>query len=740
MGKKKKAASRLASPRATEEACRRLLAAVREGRVADAVKALSLLPPDAAGPEAGAAAAWALLARALHGYSTGASANSAVADLSLATRYLPAHALVWFHLGLAFLKAGMEKKALWALRKAVELEPGSPRFLYHAAWAALAADSLEAPGWLDRLDASRPGTRFLRAAQQVLLGAGAAATDAGAPHSEPASMIFLRGVACCLQAACGGAAPAQSPDRIAEILARLDFGPGADLFERAARLGPHNGVVRLAAGDLQIQRGDYRAALEHMQAAAQSPLKLAGLAECVSHLHLHESCRGVEDEPDHEAPDRRVTSGPDAKDPDAVRRARQAVLAARASRMAREGKLPEAIVLWKQIEGFGSPEPALLHNLALAYELLGDPEKAATYWRRWNRLRLARRSGPGDAAFEAAAHVRLARSFMAAGLTEDAARAFETALRFAPGDLEAREALAALCEDRERWGEALVHLEYLLKRRPDSSTLLTRTGLARMMNDDVAGATEAWSRAIELEPLNQAAQRYLIQALQDRLAGMSAQEYRRAGLRLIQDVADRLPGQYGPELVLAEYMYSLGERKKGKEAVQRALRLGAGLPEAWLEAFCILDRYGGRRECRLLADRLLEEHADRPEFLAPFGQLLLRRGYFKEASPLFEAAMRHSKNELVPRDIARGYLGAGYGKQACAWAERALARAPNDPEALFIFALGCHVQGDAERAKEAMGKARMLARKSGDRDLLQWIEEFDHPKHLLPILLDLLGR
>jgi len=740
MGKKKKAASRLPVPSATADACRRLLEAVREQRVGDAVKALSLLPPEVADPEGARAAAWALLARALQGYSTGSPANSAVADLSLAARYLPSHALLWFHLGLAFLKARLEKKALWALRKAVELEPGNARYLYHAAWAALAADSPEAPGWLARLDPSRPGTRFLRAAQEVLLGGEAAATCAGAPHSERASMIFLQGVACCLRAACGAAAPARSPGRIAEAVGRLDMRPAADLFERAARLEPHNGVVRLAAGNLEIQRGDQRAALEHMQAASASGLELPGLAECVSRLHLHESSRSPGDAREDDVLPCSEKGGAHAKDRDAVTRVQEPLLAARAARMAREGRLSDAILLWKQIEGPESSELALMHNLALAYERLGDHEKAAAYWRRWNRRRLARQSGPGDPVFEAAVHGRLARSFMEAGLTEDAARALATTLRFAPGDAEAREALAALCEERERWDEALVHLEHLLKHRPDSSTLLTRTGLARMMNGDAAGATEAWSRAIELEPMNQAAQKFLIQGLQARLDAMSAEEYRRAGLRLIQDVANRLPGQYGPELVLAGYLYSLGERKKGKEAMERALRSGAEHPEAWLEAFRTLDRCGREQECCRLADRLLKEHAEQPEFLGPFGQLLLRHGYLKEASRLFQAAMRHSRSELVPRNIAREYLAAGYGEEARAWAERALERAPKDAEAHFILAIGCHIQGDTERAEEALGKARMLARESGDRDLLEWIEEFDEPTRLPSFLLGLLGR
>jgi tetratricopeptide (TPR) repeat protein len=188
-------------------------------------------------------------------------------------------------------------------------------------------------------------------------------------------------------------------------------------------------------------------------------------------------------------------------------------LGSRAKRLAEEGDLSNAILLWKQIEVHGSKSLAVLHNLALGYERLKDYEKAAHYWNRWNRSRLAQSAEPRDPLFDAEVGRRLGMCYLNAGMFQEAAKAYRLVLSKLPGDLAAHSALAELCLDEERWEEALSHMDHLQKNQPESTYRWTQIGFARIMTDDLEGAMQAWARAVELEPGNESAQTQLVDAL-----------------------------------------------------------------------------------------------------------------------------------------------------------------------------------------------------------------------------------
>jgi tetratricopeptide (TPR) repeat protein len=708
-----------------------LLQAVSERRIDEAVRALSRLQHGDLDPEASKAAAWTLLARALQGYSTGAHVNAAISDLSLAARHLPSSHLIWFHLGLAYLKAELENKALWAFRKAVDLDPQNSRYTYHAAWAAVAGRSADAQKWIALMDQSAQETRFLKAACELLESKPLpeyelASGDLAA--SEDGEIHFLESVASSILESQRNhdsrqTAVAGFPPRTA---ISLDLRPGADHLRRAAMLAPGNAVVQLALGNLELSTGNREAALKHLESATKLNSRNPELVQRLARLYLYQGSRvmaaGERDE-GLLLLEKARTLEPDLEP--WVQKSKGDFLAGQAYALAGEGKFADAVLLWKQIEAREAGGLPVLHNLALAYEQLKDFEKAAQYWKRWNRARLAQQVGSQDPAFDAEVWRRLAQCFMKADLDNDAADAFRHVLTRTPGDLAAHEALASLCMDAEQWEEALKHLEHLQKSQPESTTRWTQIGYARVMLDDLEGATQAWSRAIELEPGNEAAQAHLVVALEERLECMSAIQYRLDGLRVIQEAIHRMPKHYGPELVLAKYFFGFNYHKKGKEALQRAIELAPDCARAWLYALGLLQRFGTAVDCSRLGERLLREHGGQPDLLGPAGVFFIKHGYRKMAARLFEAAMRCSSSALVPLNIARAYIDAGCSDKALPYARSAVDREPHHPEAHFLQGL-IHLElGKEDKAADSLRVARALAVEKGDEDLLDVIGEVE---------------
>ena len=421
-----------------------------------------------------------------------------------------------------------------------------------------------------------------------------------------------------------------------------------------------------------------------------------------------------------------------------VREAGGNLLLLKAQRSMELGNLSDAVLLWRQAEAGDRTALPLLHNLALGYERLQDFAKSARYWQRWNRERTAQGIGAGGPVFETEVLRRIAGCYVKAQLDADAADAYRSILAKMPGDSEAREALASLCMGAEHWEEALKHLECLQNSKPESSTRWTQIGIARMMIDDLSGATQAWRRAVELEPGNHAAHMHLTSALKERLRRMSPKNYPTEGLFLIQDTIRRLPNYYGPELVLAAYYFSLSYRKKAKEALERALKLAPDSYGAWSEALGLLFRFGTRSDCHRLGARLLREQPEQPGLLGAAGGNFLSHGDHQMAALLFQGAMKASNSAQVPLNIAKAYAEVGYPELALSYALRAEEREPQNPHALFLIGMIRLAQGDERQSAESLEAARALAAEQGDADLLEAIGDTEDLKHRQRNLFDLL--
>ena len=643
--------------------------AVEEKRGADAVRILSRLQPDTFDPPALELAAHALALRALQNYTAGAPLNAIIADLSLAVRYEPSNPAIQFHLGLAYLKQRLYTKALRALRSAVELQPGNTRYLYHAAWAAAVSNHPETEAWLRRLEAAgEDASRFRR----LCVGPG-----------DPAP----------------------------QDVAATDSGIG-----RAAQI---------AAGNREIQNGNLDQALERFEAAQKGGLDAPELSVCVSQLRvlrIHQKLRAgdLEDAQD----DLNRMDSAKGKISDLVRKYTAFVDAARALGLAKHGNLVEAISLWKKV---AEHKTAALHNIALAYERLEDFGRAAAYWNHWMRSRA--KESP-DPALAAETWRRIGACLLKTEAPETAAEAYRALLRLAPDDVEAREQLASLCLHEEEWNEAIRHLEYLQKNHQETSTRWTQIGRAYWGMIEIKKAREAWQRALELEPENRGAQDSLLMALSSSLNEMSRKEYAQKGLKAIQEAMLAMPKNPMPQIMLAEYFFNLGHRKRGQESLERALAMEPANATLWERGLHIYMHNASANQIRAFSERFVKLHGNNSQLMLETGRSLLEHDKDKPARAHFQAALQASPNSGTAGSIAYSYLDAGCFDEAESYARLALERDPRNGDALGVLAETLFEQGRYEEAMACVDAGRSVAKETGNKDLLEELkflaENFNH--------------
>ncbi|MBM3792438.1 MAG: tetratricopeptide repeat protein, partial [Acidobacteria bacterium] len=294
-------------------------------------------------------------------------------------------------------------------------------------------------------------------------------------------------------------------------------------------------------------------------------------------------------------------------------------------------------------------------------------------------------------------------------------------LRLVPDDADALELMSDNCLETEDWSEALRHLEALQNVVNESSTRWTKIGVARLMLGEDDGAREAWNRAVTLEPGNQAAAAHLMGALEERLASLPPRRYAVEGLRLIQEMAERLPGHFGPPLSMAKYFFALRDRKRGLAAIERALELGADAPHAWAGSLAVLIAYGKDSDVRRLRERAASSQPHNPALQMEIGIALLDHDKPKHAPKHFSLALRFSRSAAIPLEIARAYIENKRYDEGARYLEMALEREPGHCEANAALALVWATLGD-ERTQRQLDLARKLAREAGDSESLLMVE------------------
>jgi tetratricopeptide (TPR) repeat protein len=655
------------------------------------------------------------------------------------------------------------------LRRAVELAPEQPRYRFHLARylhrdGDLAAASEQYRAALERDSSSASAATLLALAA---LEQSPRADLADLPGFTPAVSRLIAPAQALLR---GDAVPDDDQSPVGRFWRGLARAAGADAAasddlddERSLPAPVLNALRRYYRGVTAARAGDAETALKLWQRTLESGIVPARMRENLAVLLL-EQLAALVDAGDVAGAAALAQSTVGLPGSAAFDELRLLALDQGAYTAATAGDWERAAELWQvarellgSSDSLGSPRP-LLHNLALAHERLERWEEAADAWRAMLRTRPRRKVASKSAADDSAlsdqqwawVRTRIITCYQHAGRPDQALAVFRQIIKEDPNDLDVRVQLAdaLLANDQSRAAENEIgrilqidpqHVDALLRHAAFVDTHMQLPESEQIMRDLVARHPE---RA-DLRRL--AGQHFLQHGRQYAEWGQSDRAYE----------AFVEGERYDPEnylLPLNQARMQIGRRphKQIRALVERATTLAGEQPDAYvklLETWVIADRID---EARALLERLASGgKLDAPTYV-DFGLMIVMRvtpppaplGLF----PFLNAApppppaptdtpwtqlateMLDQAVAMLPEDVAlrlaiASALMIPRPDLASRYVEPVARLAPDDPNALILLGIVQGLNEHVREAKATLQRAVQLARKQGQRELVQQAQE-----------------
>lgn len=422
---------------------------------------------------------------------------------------------------------------------------------------------------------------------------------------------------------------------------------------------------------------------------------------------------------------------------------------------AAEGKWQDAVLLWedaRQVVGssssLGSPRP-LLHNLALAYEMVEEWTAAAEMWRAMLRTRPRTRPGEQARQEELATYTdeqwawvrqRVIECYKRAGEPGEAVKVFRSAIKAAPDDLDMRIQLADALLANDQQQASLNELQRILNIEP-------RHIEAHLRMAGIYSAGGAWGAAerslrivLEQEPEREDVRRQIARLMLARGHYLHSANFFEQARQIFEKGAEFDPDEYQFPLNLARIAVDQGELNEMEPLLVRALELAGDHPPAYtyiIECWAVADNIEQARAVLAHAERELTLTSDfyidvaatllaRKVSTRPRSGLALLSGSPRAKPAALDGPWAVLAREILDRAIATEPENADVRLRIASellsicpelgieYAEAAVKLAPDDPHVLMTLGL---LQGLTERnreAKETLRRAARLARKQGD--------------------------
>lgn len=342
----------------------------------------------------------------------------------------------------------------------------------------------------------------------------------------------------------------------------------------------------------------------------------------------------------------------------------------------------------------------ILPEMALVYELLGDPEKAFELYR---------------------------------DLLEDN-----------PLDIETRERLAYLLLRQKRYEEARGELETIKKIDPKNTNAMVNLGLIYMEQGDYEKAKAEFESALFIRPDDPRARLYLAASLveMDKISE-GLQEFRKIppesevflegtkylvtlllkksqNKRALQLIQETPAGKEDPDLVYLEALLleEEGELTKSLERLESLVSRGVKRPNYLFRLGVLYHKLGKKDESLRVMEEVIRLDPDHPEALNWVGYSYAEKGVkLDEAERLIRRAL-----ELKPDDgyiidsMGWVYFQKGMYEQALVYLERAYELLPNDPVITEHLADVYLKLDRSEKAIELYKKASEIVTDDRDRE------------------------
>jgi tetratricopeptide (TPR) repeat protein len=346
-------------------------------------------------------------------------------------------------------------------------------------------------------------------------------------------------------------------------------------------------------------------------------------------------------------------------------------------------------------------------------------------------LRTAIDNDPNDIA----ARIQLAKLLEQTQRPDQAVTIVEEAVKRAPQNVYAREALILAYVAKRQFAAANTAMDDLTKLRPDAAANEYLAGLIAQASDHPVEAERHFERSLAhnpqaFEPLAALVRVYLSQRQPDQ------------AIAVLQNTIDKNPSNALATNLLGEIYISQKETRKAEERFTRAIELN---PHWWVPYKNLaLMKASGTEATDAIAvyTRGIQNAPDSTELVASLGQLLERQGRVDEAISVYETAWRRNShvqmlaNNLAmllvtykddrrsldhARDLVTGFTSSDDGTlldtngwvhfkraeyaDALPTLEKAVERSPHSPEIRFHLGMAELQAGRRDRARSDLEAA-----------------------------------
>jgi tetratricopeptide (TPR) repeat protein len=638
--------------------------------------------------------------------------TSGLADLEQAARLAPGDPRYAYHLGLAHHHEADLDTAIAAYRLALGADPGFIRAAELAILALLeqGKDPLRDTIW-QRLPADeqagfRPLVALVRGDPLPLVGPTPLSTGlaplwqglAAMQSSDDSALASLRAIAQeDMQPAPARALAAHALGLAA--LRRAQLGEAQAHWESARRLGLDTPALRINLGFVACARA------EEAMASGQWA-DAAALADAAVDL---------------------LPSAPDPRDLATAAHLHAGYAAAQA------GRWDRAREEWQQARDLGENSRAFVQNLALACEKTEQFLEAAELWREVVRRRPRKASAPDALTREQVALLwsHAADCYRLAGNVEEAIVTLRNAIKNDPGNADLRLRLVDTLVADDRWWAADNEVSRILDREPNNVGALVRAARIDEEYGYLARAQTVWKKVLELDPGHHEARERLAELLSREGDHLLWRRRHDEALRCYREALEYTPDDPDLYIDVTECYFRKNDPAAARQELGRAFALDPadlGVFHAAVDVCHIANRPDDAEWVITQAEQLGAPHHLGSRLPAGFylgiADCCFKRRQTEPAEDYLRRAEQRAEGDpdaLV--EVGSFYLDRPDQERALSCFDRALRLDPEHGWANFQVGASFAAAFNMKEANRCWRQARRTARRTGDQELLEAVEE-----------------
>jgi len=635
----------------------------------------------------------------------------ALSSLHQAIQYDPENALYRFHLGLAYHRKGNMDKAISWYEKALEADPKNTRFRYHLGIAHVETDALQRAR--DQFSAIEDGDLYSRE-----LGLVAVLFKEGqnkealkrleniGKHSDP-QLHALKGL---LLVSTKRGQTVRKPLRSAAT--------------EAGRIRRNDPWIEYYLGLSYAADGHFPSAAKMWEQALNGGLDSRLVEADLSAVYHRLAAKEVE----REAFDKAIATWEKIlklRPQDAV--ARDNVVHGcflMGNRYSKAGNLKKAIQWWTRVVDLDPKNVDVVHNLALAYDRLGDIHEANRYWTQvtnvWRRQRHADKALSG---MLHVAHRHLAENHLKMDQPEKAASEYQKAVRYQPEDIHTWLRLGELQFDMGKSSAAVRTLERARTLDAQNTDCLNTLAMAYCERADCRRALRCWQEVMRIDPDHPVASEQLVECVQHQT--YMAQE--RGGtahtIRIIRETIELCPKQMRLYSLLGELYLKQEKSEEAAEVFAQAIAADPEKPDACIAAGHTYLMAHREAEAKTYFEQAIARAPEDPDLLILIGSSYGHAGNFKTSGRYFQRAIDLAPEDAgIPLRVGTTLLESDFPEQAISYINVALHLSPEMAQAHFALGLAYFKSDNYDKADKALNQAMKQARKDKDSRLIEFIK------------------